>query len=107
MTDKFALIGNEAPDEESLAAMMHNPLTSGGARWAAYQNHALDSREIGHLRFIAIGEDCTFKEPPSRHPDTNDVIGWKYVWVGWVDLETGLIVPKEAEVGPPPDTTRP
>jgi len=62
-----------------------------GARWAAYQNMDLGSSQVGHLRFLAIGPDHTFKEPPTRYPDTQHGTGWAYLFAGWVDLETGEI----------------
>lgn len=71
---------------------------SSGGTWAAYQNVALDSADLGHLRFLKYGPDCTLKEPPARYPDTADFIGWRYVYIGTVNLETGEVVPKAINV---------
>jgi hypothetical protein len=59
--------------------------------WMAYQNHDLGHHAIGSLRFLAIGPGCTFKTPPERLPDTKEVIGWRYILVGKVNLKTGAI----------------
>ena len=95
------IIGNEKPEPESLAVMRkfrcgecegckaNNPCL---ARWHAYQNHDLGSRGIGHLKFLAVGPGCTFKEAPKpRLPDTHTDINWRYQHVGLVDLATGEI----------------
>jgi hypothetical protein len=60
-------------------------------RWAAFQNHALDSINCGYMQFLAIGPDNTFKTPPARMPDTKISLGWKYLFIGWIDLSTGEI----------------
>jgi hypothetical protein len=60
-------------------------------KWAAFQNHDLGHPDLGHLRFLAIGPGCTFKTPPARMPDTKEVIGWRYILVGKVNLKTGAI----------------
>ena len=81
-----ALIGNERMSPEALEQMRKL-----GGHWAVYQNHAVDSAGWGHLQFLKIGPDCTFKEPPKRMPDTKVDLGWKYCFVGWVNTETGEI----------------
>lgn len=60
-------------------------------RWAAYQNHALDSSRMGEVRFLAVGPDNTFKLAPRRYPDTRLGTGWAYLIVGWVNIEAGVI----------------
>ena len=77
------------PTPQALQAMRDRPGT-----WAAYQNMALDSADLGHLRFLKYGPDCTLKEPPQHYSDTSLGIGWRYVYVGTVNLETGEVVPK-------------
>lgn len=62
-----------------------------GGTWAAYQNIALDSADRGRIQFIKYGPGCTFEKPPEKCPDTKVSLGWKYAFVGLVDLETGLI----------------
>lgn len=61
------------------------------ARWAAYQNKAMDSAGFGHIQFLAVGPENTFKEKPKHYPDTPHGLGWKYLFIGWVDMETGEI----------------
>ena len=81
------LIGEEKIDEAVLDVMRRR-----GGQWAAYQNHALDSADCGRLTFLQIGPDKTFKTPPPHFPDSAGVgPGWKYLHVGFVDLETGKI----------------
>ena len=80
------LIGNARPEPESLQQMRER-----GGRWAAYQNHDMGSAELGHLRFVKVGPGCTLATPPERHPDTPSVIGWRYLYVGMVNTETGDI----------------
>ena len=83
-------IGAEKAHPEALKQMIPK-----GGRWAAYQNTAMDSKALGHLRFIKFGEPaCTFPTAdslPERHPDTADSVGWRYLLVGEVDLTTGTI----------------
>lgn len=60
-------------------------------KWAAFENHAMDSSLRGHLQFIMFGEGCTYETCPEKMPDTEFDLGWKYVFVGVVNLETGEI----------------
>lgn len=63
-----------------------------GGSWAAYQNKVLDSANVGHMQFLKVGEDCTYKEPPPRYPmDNGHGMGWRYLFVGMVDLATGKV----------------
>jgi hypothetical protein len=62
-----------------------------GTKWAAYMNSAFDSSGFGHLKFLHVGEGCTYPVAPTRLPDTKEEINWMYTWQGWVDLETGEI----------------
>ena len=59
--------------------------------WAAFQNHDLGSRDIGDLRFLRYGTECTYKKAPKKYPDTQHGIGWRYLLVGKVNLKTGKI----------------
>lgn len=81
----------------ALEQMQTYSKSSPQTRWAAYQNHALDSINCGHLQFLAIGPDNTHKTPPPRMPDTQAGLGWKYIFIGWVDLSTGDIEKDEVE----------
>lgn len=83
---KYIGLGQLTIDPEALDAMR----TRGG-NWAAYQNHDLSSVNAGHLTFLRFGEGCTFKEPPKNAPDGSYGLGWRYVFVGTVDVETGSI----------------
>jgi len=62
-----------------------------GGDWFAYQNHAMDSAGLGDLQFLQCGEGRTYQTPPARMPDTQHAIGWRYLLVGKVNLETGAI----------------
>lgn len=84
--DVFELMGDGSVAPESIEQMRKL-----GGRWAAYQNQVMDSSMFGHLQFIKVGPDCTFKEPPEHMPDTKVGLGWKYCFVGWVNTETGEI----------------
>jgi hypothetical protein len=86
------LIGEVEISTEALEQMVAGTKSMPGARYAAYQNHALDSSDCGGMRFLAIGPNCTLQEPPPRYPDTPSLgVGWRYLHVGWVNLETGKI----------------
>lgn len=77
------------PSPEALKQMRER-----GGNWAAYENHDLGHPDLGHLRFLKYGPDCTLKEPPARYPDTSEGIGWRYVYIGTVNLESGEITPE-------------
>lgn len=78
-------------DEEALAIMRERAREN--TRWAAYQNVALDSRNCGHVQFLHVGNGCTFAEPPAQYPlDNEHGMGWRYRFIGYVDLATGLVV---------------
>ena len=92
-----SVIGDNRPDTEALEAMRKSPYTFESTRWAAYQNHDLGHYNVGHLRFLAVGPDNTVKEAHSRLPDFPGEINWRYIFVGWVNLETGEIEEVENE----------
>ena len=75
------------PSPEALKQMRERP-----GNWAAYRNHDLGHYDAGHMRFLKYGPDCTLKEPPQRYPDTDQGIGWRYVYIGTVNLQTGEVV---------------
>lgn len=81
----------EKVHEDALVQMRTSPYNFPDTRWAAYQNMAMDSANRGHLQFLAVGPQNTFKEPPRQYPDTQFGLGWKYKFVGWVNLETGAV----------------
>lgn len=76
---------------EALEAMQESPYNFPTTRWAAYENHALDSVTCGELRFLAVGPQNTYQEAPDRYPDSHLGVGWRYVYIGWVNLKTGAI----------------
>ncbi len=94
LMDTGDLIGPEA-----LAVMR-----SRGGQWAAYQNMAMDSASCGHIQFLKYGQGCTFQTPPVRMPDTEHGLGWKYLYVGIVNLDQATIEP--LEVPDPPKQSR-
>lgn len=81
----------EKAHPEALEQMKESPYNHDDTHWAAYQNAALDSSSMGHIQFLAVGPQNTFKEKPKRYPDTQHGLGWRYLFIGWVDLETGEI----------------
>lgn len=85
------LNGDDRPSAAALSQMVIGAAMYPGVRYAAYQNHDLGSEHLGHLRFLAVGPNNTFKAQPLHFPDTQSEIGWRYVFVGWVNLETGEI----------------
>ena len=84
------LIGDAKPDAEALQQMRER-----GGTWAAYQSHDMSSHTLGDLRFLKVGEGCTFKHAPNRYPDTQHGLGWRFLFCGLVNLELGVIEPKE------------
>lgn len=81
------LLGNARPSDELLADLRQR-----GGAWAAYQNVDMSSAGLGHLKFLKVGDECTFKLPPEVLPDGPDgSINWRYYYVGILDLETGAI----------------
>jgi hypothetical protein len=76
---------------EALAQMRER--TMPGDRWAAYQNMDLGHPHCGDLRFLVIGEGRTFHTAPPRYPDHPELgLGWRYSFIGWVDLEKGVVL---------------
>jgi len=89
--EKSKKLGEEKASPEALEQMRDSPYNHKDTKWAAYQNLALDSYNCGHLQFLAVGPSNTFKEKPAQYPDTEHGLGWRYRFVGWVDLETGEV----------------
>lgn len=82
---------------EALEQMKESPYNFDDTKWAAYQNIAMDSAGLGDLRFMAVGPRNTLKEKTKRLPDTHMGIGWRFQFVGWVDLEDGDIKGESCE----------
>lgn len=95
-----AVTGTKLQLEESLtlrerASGIHSEALSAmrerGGNWAVYENHDLSSANVGHMQFLKYGEGCTYAEAPAKYPDSAHGLGWRYVYVGTVDLEAGMI----------------
>jgi len=80
------LLGDQTISPEALTTMRER-----GGDWFAYQSHDMSSRTLGDLQFLQCGEGRTYITPPERMPDTQHGLGWRYVLVGKVNLETGTI----------------
>lgn len=81
--------------EEALQQMRER-----GGSWAVYENRALDSSNAGHLQFLQYGPGRTYLEPPGRYPvDNVHGMGWRYLYVGTVNLGTGEVEPLKVESG--------
>lgn len=95
----MSLLVGDYPDglasDEALAALRlrHTHHGEPGHRVAVYQNQALDSVQYGHLVFIIIGPGRTLTEAPSKAPDGPYGMGWRYLHVGYLDLETNQLEP--------------
>lgn len=89
MSTKHELIGDEKPAPEALQQMRDRAKPD--TKWAAYQNHDMSNTSLGHLQFLQIGVGCTYAEAPERMPDSHLGIGWRYLFVGFVNLETGNV----------------
>jgi hypothetical protein len=81
------LAGDAKPEPEALAQMRKKSRTEWpDCKWAAFQCVDLSSLNIGHLQFLAIG--------PGRGVScVTQLKGphWSYYFVGFVNLDTGLI----------------
>ena len=78
-------------EPEALQSMRESPFNFDTTLWAAYENQALDHSELGRVKFLAVGPQNTFKEAPARLPDTHKDIHWMYCFIGYVNLETGVV----------------
>lgn len=77
---------SKGPEREALEQMNER-----GGTWAAYENMDMSSRHVGHLQFLKVGCGCTFDTPPSQMPDNTYGVGWRYRYIGYVNLNTGEI----------------
>lgn len=66
-------------------------LRSRRGKWAVYENQDMGHSQAGHLQFLKVGKRCTFKVAPERMPDTERGLGWRYVFIGFVNLKTGKV----------------
>ncbi len=91
----------EAADEVRRKLVEREPLEQMRARsktqpgeWHSYQNVDLSSEACGDRRYLVVGPQCSFKEPPKTYPDTQFGFGYRYFHEGKVDLKSGLVLPK-------------
>ena len=80
------ILGTEKPEPEAFQQMQDR-----GGKWAAYQSMDMSSATLGDLRFLQVGAGRTFEVAPDRYPDTQFGIGWRFLFVGFVNLESGEI----------------
>lgn len=80
------LSGSTGPEPEALAQIRKKLAEWPDAKFAAFQCADLGSRNIGHLEFLAVG-------PGRGIPVIDRATGrhWSYLFVGFVNPETGLI----------------
>jgi len=86
--DRHPIVGDPTMSGEALKEMQEKTAELWpDCKWAAAQCMDLGSRNVGDLRFFAVGPQNSVKEI------TSQTIGhWSYYWVGWVDLKTGKVV---------------
>lgn len=73
-------------EEESLKKMRER-----GGTWACYENQAFDSASAGHRIYLQFGPGCTHETPPTQAPDGAHGPGWKYRFIGQVNLDKGTV----------------
>lgn len=79
-------------DPEALAQMKERHRE--GTRWAAYENKDMWRTLCGHVQFLLVGVGCTFSEPLKSYPKDNEFgPDYPYLFVGYVDLDTGKVIP--------------
>jgi hypothetical protein len=77
----------------ALARMRSSPCNFSDTRWAAYQNYDFDHPDFGHVQFLAVGSRNTIKAAPKFMPNTPGCFNWSYVFVGYLDLSSGEVIP--------------
>lgn len=81
------------PTDTTIANMRDSEWNREGTIWYAYQNHDMGHFCYGRTAFLAAGPNNTLKTPPDRYPDSSSIgSGWRYVLVGYVDLERRTII---------------
>lgn len=80
------IIGDAKPEAEALALMRER-----GGTWHAYQCFDLGLSNLGHIKFLKVGPDCTFVKPPERFPGHAYTDGAAYLHVGRVNTDNGEI----------------
>lgn len=82
-------------DAEMCAQMEASPENHPTTRWAVYVNVAMDSTGLGDLCCLAVGKDNTYDSPPASLPHSPNGPGWKYRFIGWANLGSGVVDPIE------------
>ncbi len=79
--------------DEGIAALRNRHSLYGNPedKVAVYQNQALDSESAGSLVFIIIGPERTLREAPPKAPDGAYGMGWRFLHVGFLNLETNQL----------------
>lgn len=85
------LLGDGQVYSESVEDMKRSRCNLKDTKWVAFQNHVMDSEAFGHIIFLAIGPENMIKDVPKHLPDSEHGMGWKYRFVGYINLKTGLI----------------
>lgn len=82
---------NVKPGPEQLAQMRR--VAKPEDRWACYQNQDLGHYDLGRCTYLVTGPTRTYTTPPAHAPDNESHgLGWRYLFVGFVDLDSGTIV---------------
>lgn len=85
--------GDSDPTETTIANMRDSELNREGTIWYAYQNHDGGHFCYGRTAFRAVGPNNELKTPTNRYSDRLALgSGWRYVLVGYVDLERRTII---------------
>jgi hypothetical protein len=92
-------------EKSVIQSMQSSPFNFEDTRWAAYQNKAMDSASAGNVIYLAIGPQNTFKTRPEHAPDGPHGMGWKYLPIGWVNMEEGRIEEDNGKSSAPTETT--
>ncbi len=90
-----AMMSGQSPDSPVNPEAL-DTMRARGQRWAAYRNEDMSSTNHGHMQFLQIGPENTFKDPgnpPEQYPfDTRSGLGWRYRFIGMVNVADGMIV---------------
>ena len=86
------LIGEKKIDTDVVMALVTSEANHEDTTWHAYENHDIGHSHAGEIQFLAVGKSNTIKEPPARLPDSGLGLGWRYQYVGMVDIIEGVIL---------------
>ena len=80
-----------------LTAMRGSFSNYSSTRWAAYENPVLASFDLGLTVCLAVGPQNDYNKPPLRAPYSPCGPDDEFLFVGWVNLETGLVEAADIE----------